>query len=402
MNQRPVEHAHFRDVLSQYPTGVVVVTAMDHAGQPLGMTVGSFTSVSLDPPLIAFLPSKTSSSWGALKRQGERFCVNVLSASQENVCRAVAMRKQDKLAGIAWSTSPAGNPLIEGAVAWIDCEIEQIHSTGDHDLVIGRVTDLDVGANAEPLLFFRGGYGSFSPLSMASGEADLLSHLGEIDLARPHMEALAEHLRTEVTAIVRQGDDLVLAAAAGRTDIAVAPTRVGQRLPFMAPIGSCFVAWGDETLLDRWIAPVVKSLGDDNEELGRLRGVPRLVRERGYAIAVGHAPNARLESAATGFNAGDPDITPEVLRDTIVRAMGRYNQADVPHEDLELRSLSAPVFGTDGEMAFMLTLWGRWERVSPAELGRRVELLRRAAEAATKAIARSAEALVSAPRDVAG
>jgi len=86
-----IDTALFREVLGQYPTGVVVVTATDNAGDAIGMTVGSFTSVSLDPPLVAFLPSKTSSSWRALRESGDSFCINVLGASQEDVCRAVTM-----------------------------------------------------------------------------------------------------------------------------------------------------------------------------------------------------------------------------------------------------------------------------------------------------------------------
>ena len=83
---------HFRQVLGQYPTGVVIVTSVSAQGEALGMTVGSFTSVSLDPPLVAFLPDKASSSWKALRESGPRFCVNVLAAQQEDVCRAVASR----------------------------------------------------------------------------------------------------------------------------------------------------------------------------------------------------------------------------------------------------------------------------------------------------------------------
>ena len=153
----------FREVLGQYPTGVVVVTAISPNGDAVGMTVGSFASVSLDPPLVAFIPAKLSSSWKALRESGRSFCVNVLAADQENVCRAVAMRKDNKFDGIPWVPSRYGNPVVAGSVAYIDCELEMTHDAGDHDIVIGRVLELEVTSAGYPLVFFRGGYGSFSP-----------------------------------------------------------------------------------------------------------------------------------------------------------------------------------------------------------------------------------------------
>jgi flavin reductase (DIM6/NTAB) family NADH-FMN oxidoreductase RutF/DNA-binding IclR family transcriptional regulator len=379
-----IDPAHFREVLGQYPTGVVVVTAASESGEPIGMTVGSFTSVSLEPPLVAFLPSKSSSSWSALRESGKRFCINVLRADQEELCRAVAIRKSGKFEGFGWQHSPAGNPVLDGAVVWIDCVTEQIHDAGDHDIVVGRVVDLEFGAPGQPLLFFRGGYGSFTPSSLAAGDSDLLTHLTLIDLARPFMESLASRLHSEVTAIALVGDELVLAAAAGRTDIAVAPTRVGQRLPFMAPIGSCFVAWGDEALRSAWMAPVAHAVGAD--QFAALRRVPDLVRERGYAIATGHDAGAHLESVATRINAGDPQVSATALRQAFIQALDGYNQPQEPDREVELRSLSAPVFAADHHVAYMLTLWGRTGYMTPAEVRDHAALLLDAAAAASRAI----------------
>ena len=238
-----LEAALFREVLGQYPTGVVVVTAISGSGDPLGMTVGSFTSVSLDPPLVAFMPSKSSSSWQALRDSGHRFCINVLSADQEVIGRNIAMRKSDKFVDIDWRLTSQGNPLIDGAVAHIDCRVDIIHDAGDHQIVIARVEDLGMHNSAYPLLFFRGGYGSFTPRSLASRESRLVDQLKVIDIARPHMEALARNFDTEVAAMALVGGELVLAATSGRVPGAVTPTRVGQRLPFMPPLGSVFAAW---------------------------------------------------------------------------------------------------------------------------------------------------------------
>ncbi|TFY23802.1 flavin reductase family protein, partial [Escherichia coli] len=132
----------YRDVLGNYPTGVVVITAIDTGGNPAGMAVGSFTSVSLDPPLVAFLPDKSSTSFPKI-RTANGFCVNVLAADQEDVCRGFAMRGGDKFAGVEWKPTLSGAPRLEGVSAWIDCEFESITEAGDHYIVLGRVLELD-------------------------------------------------------------------------------------------------------------------------------------------------------------------------------------------------------------------------------------------------------------------
>lgn len=375
---------HFRQVLGQYPTGVVVVTAVDAAGSAIGMTVGSFTSVSLEPPLVAFLPDQGSSSWRALRESGERFCVNVLDARQEDICRAVAVRKRDKFAGIAWQPSPSGLPVIEGAVAWMDCVTEQVHEAGDHHIVVGRVTDLELGDGAQPLLFFRGGYGSFTPLSLAAGDADLLDHLRRIDLVRGQIEALAARFDTEVTAIVRVRDELVLAAAVGHTELAVAPTRVGQRLPFLPPLGSCFAAWGDAALRRAWVDAVPGQVPAEFAE--SVRRTPELVRRRGFAIALGHRLGEHLEAVTARVNEGDPQLPTSALREAIWMAADGYNpdEIDAP---AELRLLTAPVFDACGGVAFTLTLWGAPGLLAPAEVTERVEALRAATAEASVTLA---------------
>jgi flavin reductase (DIM6/NTAB) family NADH-FMN oxidoreductase RutF len=376
--------AHFRQVLGQYPTGVAVVTALDAAGAPLGMTVGSFTSVSLDPPLVAFLPDQGSSSWRALRESGDRFCVNVLGADQEDVCRAIAVRKTDKFAGIPWAPSPAGNPVIDGAVAYLDCTTEQVHDAGDHHIVVGRVHDLDLVGGDQPLLFFRGGYGSFTPLSLASGDTDLLDQLRLVDLARPQMDRLAARFDTEVTAIALVRDELVLVAAAGRTRLAVAPTRVGQRLPFMPPLGSCFAAWGDDAVRQAWVVGLSERLGQPARDA--VREVPELVRRRGYSIALGHGDGAQLETVSTRFHEGDAQVSKATLREAIARSVSGYNPASYGAGPVELRSLSAPVFAADGRVAFTLTLWGPPGAIGPDEVERHVEELLAATVAATESI----------------
>jgi flavin reductase (DIM6/NTAB) family NADH-FMN oxidoreductase RutF len=154
-----VDPTRFRQVLGQYPTGVVVVTATGPDGKPIGMTVGSFTSVSLDPPLVAFLPDKRSGAWQAMRASGDRFCVNVLGADQERICRAMAARGAEKFVGMDWRRSPHGNPLITGSVAYLDCTVDAVHDAGDHDIVVGHVRELVLHREVPPLVFYRGTFG---------------------------------------------------------------------------------------------------------------------------------------------------------------------------------------------------------------------------------------------------
>jgi 3-hydroxy-9,10-secoandrosta-1,3,5(10)-triene-9,17-dione monooxygenase reductase component len=149
--------ARFRDVLSAVPTSVVAITAVE-GGQPVGLAVGTFISVSLDPPLVGFLPAASSTSFPRVRQAGT-FCANVSTSNQQHVCRAFATSGADKFAGLSWRPAPVtGSPVLAGVAAWIDCRITAVHEAGDHVIVIGEVADLDAAAATRPLLFHRGGY----------------------------------------------------------------------------------------------------------------------------------------------------------------------------------------------------------------------------------------------------
>jgi 3-hydroxy-9,10-secoandrosta-1,3,5(10)-triene-9,17-dione monooxygenase reductase component len=151
----------FRDVLGRYCSGVTVVTSMS-GGQPVGMTCQSFSSVSLDPPLVMFIPAKTSRAWPVMQRAGH-FCVNFLAADQAEISNVMASKGADKFAGIDWSPSKTGAPLLDGVVGYVDCTVHSVHEAGDHYVVIGRVQDMDLteppdGVAVDPLLYFEGSY----------------------------------------------------------------------------------------------------------------------------------------------------------------------------------------------------------------------------------------------------
>ena len=154
-----IDAARYRQVLGHFATGVTVITAMD-GKEPVGMAANSFTSVSLDPPLVAFCAAHNSSTWPRIQATGH-FCVNILEESHEEICRLFATKDADRFGGVGWRKAESGAPVLDDALAWIDCRIDAEHDAGDHVIVVGRVLDLAVSKEGKPLLFFRGGYGRF-------------------------------------------------------------------------------------------------------------------------------------------------------------------------------------------------------------------------------------------------
>jgi 3-hydroxy-9,10-secoandrosta-1,3,5(10)-triene-9,17-dione monooxygenase reductase component len=149
----------FRTVLGHFGSGVVVLSTLAPDG-PVGMSCQSFFSVSLDPPLIAVSPARTSTTWPRIAEVGH-FAVSILAHDQEEVCRAFAVSGGDKFLGVEWHPAQySGAPLLEGALAWLDCTIDAVHEAGDHYLVVARVLALEA-RTGEPLMFYRGGFGSF-------------------------------------------------------------------------------------------------------------------------------------------------------------------------------------------------------------------------------------------------
>ena len=159
--------AKFKEAMSTFATGITVVAGVED-GKPVGFTCQSFVSLSIDPPYIAVAPARTSTSWPRIAKAGS-FCVNVLGEHQRELCQGFAVSGGNKFDGVAWSPAPeTGSPLIEGSLAWVDCSVELVHDAGDHELIIGRVLDLDVGEGL-PLLFFRSKFATVTGRTGAEG-----------------------------------------------------------------------------------------------------------------------------------------------------------------------------------------------------------------------------------------
>ncbi|WP_329562299.1 flavin reductase family protein [Kitasatospora sp. NBC_01266] len=148
---RPPQPDELRRVFGAFPTGVTAIAALVD-GTPVGLAASSFTTVSLDPPLVSVCVAHTSTTWPLL-RDRARIGVSVLGAHQESACRRLAARDGDRFQGLDWRVTPAGAVLIEGAGAWFECGIEQHLRAGDHDIVLLRVHALDADRAVAPLVF---------------------------------------------------------------------------------------------------------------------------------------------------------------------------------------------------------------------------------------------------------
>ena len=151
--------ATYRTVLGHFATGVVIVSAID-GEEPVGMACNSFTSVSLEPPLVLFCAAKSSTTWPRIKAAG-KWAANILDDDGEEICRLFAQKGADRFAHISYTPGRTGSPILDDALAFVDCETLVEHDAGDHVIVVGRVVELGYQHEGKPLLFYRGGYGRY-------------------------------------------------------------------------------------------------------------------------------------------------------------------------------------------------------------------------------------------------
>ncbi len=163
------DEQQFREVLGHFASGVVAVTGVDSGGRPLGLTVTSFTSVSLAPPLVSFCVARTSRTWPKIHRS-DGVCINILSDQQQDLSASLARSGEGKFGGIGWSMSAKGLPLLNGALSWLECQISAEHPAGDHNIVVTQVQRLAASDLSGPLLRYRGSYGRLAGLGPADTE----------------------------------------------------------------------------------------------------------------------------------------------------------------------------------------------------------------------------------------
>ena len=154
-----IEGDLYRKVLGRYPTGVTLVTGMDET-EPLAIVIGSFTSVSMSPPLVGFFIGTGSQTWQRIEKSGS-FGVNILSDEQVDLSNGFFQKERDPWEGTGWESMASGSPMIPSCLANIDCSIHEVSEAGDHFFVSGLVEEAiykDVGS---PLVFLGGKYGQF-------------------------------------------------------------------------------------------------------------------------------------------------------------------------------------------------------------------------------------------------
>jgi flavin reductase (DIM6/NTAB) family NADH-FMN oxidoreductase RutF len=155
-----IDSRRFREVCGHYATGVAVVTACGGQGRLAGVTVNSFTSVSLDPPLVQFSLDRKASVF-PIFTDASHFVINVLSNEQRQHSSRFALNS-DAFEEVVYGPGMHGAPVLEGCIANIECEKYAVYDAGDHVIILGRVTELHCAPANEPLLFFRGSYGTFT------------------------------------------------------------------------------------------------------------------------------------------------------------------------------------------------------------------------------------------------
>jgi len=288
----------FRRALAHYPTGVAVVTAVGPDGSPVAMVVGTFTSVSLEPPLVGFLADKGSASWQGIKAAGH-FCVSVLGAGQEHVCRAFATKSPDRFEH-ATEVTLAGRPRLQDAVLWVDCEIHEVLPAGDHDFVLGRVRHLGVGEESGlPLLFLRGGYGAPKIASLQAEAPGLGPVLRLADAVRPEIESVARELGVECIVLAVVDREVVMVAAAGiESAVGSSRTHVGSSFPLAAPLAPVFLAWAGQEEQRRWVAEGNRLAGEDVSDVAM--EALDAVRSRGHEIVTGRDVSNRFRRVVLG------------------------------------------------------------------------------------------------------
>ncbi len=148
-----------RTVGGHFATGITIVTA-SHDGEPVGMACNSFSTVSLEPPLVLFCAAKSSSTWPRIQAAG-KWAVNILGEDDEEVSRLFAEKGADRFAHMTFRPGASGAPLLDRSLAFFDCVTDAEYDAGDHVIVVGRVLELGYQSEGKPLLFYRGGYGHY-------------------------------------------------------------------------------------------------------------------------------------------------------------------------------------------------------------------------------------------------
>lgn len=354
-----IDQQMFREVTGHYPTGVAIVTGHDDGGEALALVVGTFSSVSLDPPLVSFMPMKTSRTFARMQECAS-LCINIVGGEQEREMLSIAQRWENKFEGIECFSSPGGSPVLADAIGWIDVTISTTVDAGDHWIVLCAVQDMAITNPVSPLIFFQGGYGSFVCTSlMARMDHEMLPAIQAAHAARDDVEALAAQIGCEVSVFTAVSADemaTVLSATGPGID---REQGLAQRVPIVPPIGDTYVFDLSAEEQDRWVAKL-RNGSDEEKDVHRAR--LDFVREHGYLAsflpAGGVGAYAQMREATKRYEEGR--LTPRQERHIREQIMGTtidYRPRDI-EDDLsyDVGSVVMPVRDRNGGHTLTLRL----------------------------------------------
>lgn len=339
--------AWWRTVLGEYPTGVALVTSTDESGDPVSMIVGTFHAVSEDPPMIGFLPRVGSRTFGQIRANGT-FSVSVLGSKHEMLSRALGSAREGGLDLAEWVRSRHGNLRVADALAWFDCTLEAVHPAGDHSVVLANVLDYGAGSGRGglPLLFLRGGYGTFSVPSENFDVADLSTKLRMGDRLRQLMMELAHEHDTGVLLGAVTGDSVLVLAEEGPGQRDPDEREIGFSFPFAAPMSPVFAAWASEERVKQWLEGARHLIGAvDRPAFSRQL---EEVRSRGYAVSAGRTMVDRFDEVIAGGGTRDELVS-------LWRDLQDDNDSGAEHSE-DLSSIQIPVFDERGHAVMEVVL----------------------------------------------
>lgn len=352
-----IDASTFRHVLGHYPTGVTVVTGIAEDGEQLAMVVGTFTSVSLDPPLVAFLPMKGSRTFEAMRRC-RTLCINVLTGEQEQMGRTIAGRRENKLEGLPWRHSPHGSPILERSMAWLDVTLTNTIDAGDHWIAMCSVLDLGVGEASPPLIFFQGGYGRFVVQSLVARiDHKIVDAVRQGAGSRTMLEDLARDLDGESQLLAAINDDELVAVVTALAPGVNAEEGLGQSIPLIPPIGDTYISTGTEEDLRAWLAKA-PNLSEEARQLFTDR--VQFCREHGYLVSYlpeGN-PTAYHEMRSASRRFAEGQLTPaeeREIRKSISAGSVGYDLREL-HDDESYHVGSIVVPVPDGSERTVFTL----------------------------------------------
>jgi flavin reductase (DIM6/NTAB) family NADH-FMN oxidoreductase RutF/DNA-binding IclR family transcriptional regulator len=369
----------------------VIASSTDH-GEPVAMVVGTFTSVSIDPPMVGFLADRVSTTWPIVRARGQ-YTASVLTAEHEPLCRAVVAKDPRRFESFNWARSPTGLPLVPDARVWFDCVIDSVLPIGDHFFAVGSVQDMGVGeTTAPPLIFQRGSYGWPKLPGLDAEDPGLAVLLRYADMVYEEAAALAGALGLDclISAAI-DGNVTLLRAAAQRDD----RVRVGTYAPLAAPIGALFVAWGSAADQHRWLqrsrdllklvspnAPPPPALDAQAAD-----AMLSAVRDCGYTVSTGSAMSESFDAAFNAVGPGGQRRALAAFLATLTEHADEHVHATTIESLSDVTYLHVPVFDARGRVVLALDLTGFPAATPAADLSGWLEQLRAAAQRCSEKIA---------------